>query len=155
MEKLQYRALRLVYSDFDSSFKRANMNTLKLTRIRKIALETFKILNKLTPSYILDLVKFRNANYSFRYQNLVETESYGRKSFRYAATHIWNSLPNEQRTTVTTDFKEFVRLIRTWEGTSCKYSMYSVKSQVDCKGQVSPSFDPHFRISSLIPLGRS
>ena len=53
--KLQYRALRLVYSDFDSSYeellKRANMNTLKLTRIRKIALETFKILNNLSPSF--------------------------------------------------------------------------------------------------------
>ena len=130
MEKLQYRALRLVYSDFDSSYeellKRANMNTLKLTRIRKIALETFKILNNLSPSYILDLVKFKNTNYSFRYQNQAElprvnTESYGRKSFRYEAAHVWNSLPNEMRTT--TDFKEFGRLIRTWEGTSCKCSM--------------------------------
>ena len=130
MEKLQYRALRLVYSDFDSSceelLKRANMNTLKLTRIRKIALETFKILNNLSPSYILDLVKFKNTNYSFRYQNLAElprvnTESYGRKSFRYEAAHVWNSLPNEMRTN--TDFKEFGRLIRTWEGTSCKCSM--------------------------------
>ena len=130
MEKLQYRALRQVYSDFDSSYeellKRANMNTLKLTRIRKIALETFKILNNLSPSYILDLVKFKSTNYSFRYQNLAElprvnTESYGRKSFRYEAAHVWNSLPNELRTT--TDFKEFGRLIRTWEGTSCKCSM--------------------------------
>ena len=102
------------------------MNTLKLTRIRKIALETFKILNNLSPSYILDLVKFKSTNYSFRYQNLAElprvnTESYGRKSFRYEAAHVWNSLPNELRTT--TDFKEFGRLIRTWEGTSCKCSM--------------------------------
>ena len=111
MEKLQYRALRLVYSDFISSYedllKKANMNTLQMTRIRKIAIETFKILNNLSPSYILDLVKFKNTNYSFRYQNLAElprvnTESYGRKSFRYEAVHIWNSLPNELRTT--TDF---------------------------------------------------
>ena len=130
MEKLQYRALRLVYSDFDSSYeellKRANMNTLTLTRILKIALETFKILKNLSPSYILDLVKFKSTNYSFRYQNLAElprvnTESYGRKSFRNEAAHVWNSLPNELRTT--TDFKEFGRLIRTWEGTSCKCSM--------------------------------
>ena len=76
MEKFQYRALRLVYSNFDSSYedllKRANMNTLKLTRIREIDFETFKILNKLSPSYILDLVKFKNTNYSFRYQKLAE-----------------------------------------------------------------------------------
>ena len=57
------------------------MKTLQITRIQKIAIETFKILNNLSPSYILDLVKFRNTNYSFRYQNLAElprvnTESY-------------------------------------------------------------------------------
>ena len=61
------------------------MNTLQITRIRKIAIETFKILNNLSPSYSLDLVKFKNTNYSFRCQNLAElprvtTESYGRKS---------------------------------------------------------------------------
>ena len=91
------------------------MNTLQITRIRKIAMETVKILNNLAPSYILDLVKFKNTNYSFRYQNLAElprvnSESYGRKSFRYETAHIWNSLQNELRTT--TDFKEFGMLIR-------------------------------------------
>ena len=35
------------------------MNILQITRIRKIAIETFKILNNLSPSYILDLVKFK------------------------------------------------------------------------------------------------
>ena len=78
MKKLQYRALRQVYSDFDRSYedllKKANINTLQLGRIRTIALETFKIhvLNNMSPSYIFDLVKFKNINYSFRYQNLVE-----------------------------------------------------------------------------------
>ena len=102
------------------------MNTLQITRILKIAIETFIILNNLSLSYFLDL-KFKNTNYSFRYQNLAElptvnTESYGRKSFGYEAAHIWNSLPNELRTT--TDFKEFGRLIRAWEGSSCKCSMF-------------------------------
>ena len=76
MERIHYIALRLVYSDFDSSYedllKRTSMNTLKLINLLKIALESFKILNKLSPSYILDLVKFENTNYSFRYQNLAE-----------------------------------------------------------------------------------
>ena len=71
----RYRALRLVYNDFISSYedllKKANMNTLQITRIRKIAIETIKILNNMSPSYILDLVKFKNTNYSFRYQILL------------------------------------------------------------------------------------
>ena len=105
------------------------MNTLKLTRIRKIALETLKILNKISPSYILDLVKFKNTNNSFRYQNLaqlprVNTDSYCRQSFRYEAAHVWNSLPNELRTT--TDFKEFGSLIQSWEGTSCSMGNFNL-----------------------------
>ena len=86
------------------------MNTLQITRIPKIVIETFKSLNNLSPSYILDLVKFKNTNFSFRNQNLAElpgvnTEFNGRKSFKYEAAHIWNSLPNALRTT--TNFKEF------------------------------------------------
>ena len=99
------------------------MNTLQITKIRYVAIETFKLFNNLSPS---DLVKLKNTNYSRRYQHLAELhrvnlESYSMKSFRYEAAHIWNNLPNALRTT--TDFKEFGRLIGAWEGISCKCSM--------------------------------
>ena len=95
MEKLQYRALRLVFSDFDSSYEdlltKANMPTLQLDRTRIIAREVFKILNGLSPSYIQDLVTLKSTNYSFRYQNLLEQPRvniyrYGKKSFRFDVT---------------------------------------------------------------------
>ena len=48
MEKPQYRVLRLVYSDFDSSYedllKKANINTSQLRRIRTTASELLKYL---------------------------------------------------------------------------------------------------------------
>ena len=71
----------------------AHINTLQLGRIRTISLETFRILNNMSPTYILDLVKFKNTTYSFRYQNLaklpgVNIESYSRKSFRYETALI-------------------------------------------------------------------
>ena len=51
MKKLQYRALRLVFNDFDSSYEtlleRVNMPTLHISRIRLIAIETFKIVTGL------------------------------------------------------------------------------------------------------------
>ena len=60
MEKLQYRALRLVFNDFDSSYEtlleRVNMPTLHISRIRLIAVETFKILHKMSPVYLQDLL---------------------------------------------------------------------------------------------------
>ena len=76
METLQYRALCLVFNDFISSYEsildRINMPTLHISRIRLIALETFKILHKLTPVHLQDLVSYKNSTYSFRYKNLVD-----------------------------------------------------------------------------------
>ena len=90
MEKLQYRALRLVFNDFDSSYEtlleRVNMPTLHISRIRLIAVETFKILHKMSPVYLQDLLSYKNSIYSFRYDNLVDvprvrTTKYGKSSF--------------------------------------------------------------------------
>ena len=132
MEKLQYRALRLVFSDFNSSYEalleRANMPTLHVNRIRLIAIETFKILHKMSPVYLHDLVSYKESNYSFRYSydNLadvprVSTTRYGKPTFSYEAAVVLNSLPNELRKVE--DFGEFRRLVHTWGGSSCKCSM--------------------------------
>ena len=129
LEKLQYRALRLVFNDFSSSYEalleKANMPTLHIGRIRLIAIETFKILHKLSPVYLHDLVSYKESSYSFRYDNLVDlprvrTTRYGKSTFCYEAAGVWNSLPNELRKVE--DFGEFGRLVHTWGGSSCKCS---------------------------------
>ena len=60
MEKLQYRAFWLVFNDFDSSYEtlleKVNMPTLHISRIILIAVETFKILHKMSPDYLHDLL---------------------------------------------------------------------------------------------------
>ena len=128
MEKLQYRALRLVFNDFDSSYEtlleRVNMPTLHISRIRLIAVETFKILHKMSPVYLQDLLSFiyyiiYYTICSFRYDNLVDvprvrTTKYGKSSFCYEVAGVWNSLPNDLRKVE--DFKEFKRLVNTWSG---------------------------------------
>ena len=126
-KKLQYRALRLVFNDFTSSYEslldRINMSTLHISRIRLIAIET---LHKLTPVYLQDLVSHKNSAYSVRYENLVDlprvrTTKYGKSSFCYEAAAVWNSLPNELRKVE--DFTEFKRLVHTWSGPACKCFM--------------------------------
>ena len=130
-KKLQYRALRLVFNDFDSSYEtlleRVNMPTLHISRIRLIAVETFKILHKMSPVYLQDLLSYKNSIYSFRYDNLVDvprvrTTKYGKSSFCYEAAGVWNSLLNDLHKVE--DFKEFKRLVNTWSGSSCKCSMW-------------------------------
>ncbi len=88
LEKLQHRALRITFNDFNSSYEtllnKANMPTLHLTRIRTMAIETFKCIYKISPPYLHDLVTPKKSSYSFRYNNMVDvpnfkTDSYGKK----------------------------------------------------------------------------
>ena len=130
MEKLQYRALRLVFNDFDSSYEtlleRVNMPTLHISRIRLIAVETFKILHKMSPVYLQDLLSYKHSINSFRYDNLVDvprvrTTKYGKSSFCYEAAGVWNSLLNDLRKVK--DFKEFRRLVNTCKGNNLRHSI--------------------------------
>jgi hypothetical protein len=76
--------------------------------MRTMAIECFKILNKLSPSCLHDLVVFKDCKYNFRYSNIVDiprvpTSTPGKNSFRYAAAVLWNDLPD--------DFEKFQILI--------------------------------------------
>jgi len=82
-----------------------------------------------------DLVKFKTNNYSFRYVKSVEVPSvkntsYGKKSFRFEAAQVWNSLPNELRQVE--NYKEFRRLVQTWTGPTCKTDLHVHKCFVCC-----------------------
>ena len=54
IEKVQERALRFVYEDYNSSYDnlllKAKVPSLQFHRMRTMALETFKIMNKQSPS---------------------------------------------------------------------------------------------------------
>ena len=54
--------------------------------MRTIALESFKILNNLSPAYLNDLLTVKNHSYNFRYQKTIEvpqvrTVKHGSRSF--------------------------------------------------------------------------
>ena len=78
------------------------MPSLKVRRLRSIAIETFKIIHRESRIYLHDLVNIKKDNYSFRYENTadvpsVKTTKYGLKSFCYFSTKLWNELPNHMR----------------------------------------------------------
>ena len=60
IEKIQERALRFIYSDYCTSYEslliKSQLPSLKVRRLRTIALESFKILNNLAPAYLNDLL---------------------------------------------------------------------------------------------------
>ena len=124
LDKLHFRALKFVYQDFTSSFEnlliRADTYSLNVKRIRLIALEIFKIISGDRPSYLSKLIIRK---YSCRYSNMlqvlnVRTERYGRNSFRFNCTQIWNTLPEHIRTK--TKLSNFKKLISTWNCNECK-----------------------------------
>jgi hypothetical protein len=66
IEKVQERALRFVYEDYNSSYdnllKKAKVPSLQIRRMRTMALETFKIMNKLSPSCLHNLCIYKIQN---------------------------------------------------------------------------------------------
>ena len=131
LEKIQERALRFVYDDFKSTYEellnRANIPCLHIKRIRTMAVETFRILNDMSPPVLSDLVRIRDcSSYNFRYQNVlqvpqVRTTKYGKKSFRFAAAILWNSFPDNFRQV--SSFNQFKALISNWSGKDCKCNL--------------------------------
>ena len=103
IEKIQERALRFIYNDYDLDYEelleKSKLPSLKVRRMRSIAIETFKILHKDSPVYLYNLINIKKHNYSFRYEQTAEippirTKRYGLNSFRYYAAKLWNELPN-------------------------------------------------------------
>ena len=120
LEKIQERALRFVYDDFNSGYEelliKANIPSLHIRRLRTMAIETFKILNKMSPPVLSDLVILPDCNsYNFRYNNIlqvpqVHTTKYGKNSFKYAAAVF----PDDFRKV--SYFNQFKSLISKWNG---------------------------------------
>ena len=79
MKKIQFRALKFIYDDTDSTYEellaKSKLPTLKIRRIITIAIETFKIVNKNSPLYLHDLITIKQSKYSFRYQNTASIPS--------------------------------------------------------------------------------
>ena len=130
-KKIQERALRFVYDDFKSTYEellnKANIPFLHIKKIRTMAVETFRILNDMSPPALSDLVRIRDcSSYNFSYQNVlqvpqVRTTKYGKKSFRFAAAVLWNSFPDNFRQV--SSFNQFKALISYWSGKDCKCNL--------------------------------
>ena len=131
MEKIQERALRFIYDDmkkssFENLLEKSKLPSLKIRRLKTIAVETFKIIHKSSPSYLHDLINIKLQNYNFRSRETavlrIRTIRYGLKSFRYNAAQIWNELPNHCRRE--TSLGQFKKLIQTWDpmNSSCQCS---------------------------------
>ena len=106
---------------------KANIPSLHIRILKTVAIETFKILNHMSPPVLSDLINLReNSTYNFRYNNIlqvpqVRTSHFGKKSFRYAAAVLWDSFPDEFRRV--NNFGQLKSLIANWNGEDCKCNL--------------------------------
>jgi hypothetical protein len=119
LEKLQCRALRFVYSDYISSYEdllvKSKQLSLSVQLMYNLAVEVYKCLNDLSPTYLCSLFEPQNHQYDCRgfktlKQKKFKTIKYGYQSFTYMGSKLWNMLPNEMReSTDVSTFKNAVK----------------------------------------------
>ena len=102
IEKIQERALKIVYSDYNSEYNeliaKFGTDTMLLLRLKSIVLEVCKSLKHANPVYIQDIFINKDQPYDLRNPHLLvqkktNSVNFGLRSFGYLASKIWNDLP--------------------------------------------------------------
>ena len=96
---------------------------MEIKRLRKLALEVYKTINNLNPSYMKSIFKMNSNRTSARLKynidkTIYNSVTYGRNSLRVAGQILWNSLPNEANSLNFTQLKKFMN---NWGCFGCKH----------------------------------
>ncbi len=103
IEAIQERALRFMVNDkvstYSSLLEKCNYTTFHIRCIKAIASEVFQSLKNLNPNFTNKIFEVKDITYDLRDSNILcqpkfNKITYGKKTFNYYRTHIWNSLPN-------------------------------------------------------------
>ncbi len=133
IDKIQKRALRFVFDDFTSDYRtllaKAHTNTLFISRLKYIAVEVYKCVNDINVSFMNDVFDVKpNIHGLRRKKNVIQpkfnTISYGKFSFKYIGSHIWNMLPDYFQDAV--NVNSFKSLLKSWAGPTCNCNICHV-----------------------------
>ena len=123
-ELIQKRALRLLLDDYESDYEhlleKANKSTLEVRKLRSLALEIFKTLNDLNPTFMKEIFQLNTIRDAKSNKLVVPNQNskrYGTDTLRSLGPKIWNSLPKEIREV--SSLYAFKQLIKTWSGPHC------------------------------------
>ena len=127
INRLQERALRLVYNDFNSSFRQLldedNSFTIHHQNIQSLVIEMYKVVNDLSTTTFAKLfTKKQSSSLQLRSQAYfkiprVRTELFGKNTLRYMGPVMWNTVPLEIRQV--NSLNSFKKLIRKWKPIDC------------------------------------
>jgi hypothetical protein len=118
INRIHKRALRLVYSDYTSSFeellRKDNSVNIHQRNIQLVAIEMFKVFREIGPEIVRNLfvVNRTRPNRAFRRPN-VNNELTGKDSICYFGPKVWNEmLPDELKSIE--ELKEFKNKVKKW-----------------------------------------
>ena len=133
IERIQYRALQFLHNDYDSDYntllKKSDKCSIEVRRLRTMALEVFKSLNDLNPSFMKTLFDKRNNTNRRKHDLIIHTRNsvtFGSNSLRCLGPHIWNTLPENIKEIIS--FENVKKSINNWYGPSCKCSLRYYKN---------------------------
>ena len=130
MQKLQERALHFILkdsiSDYETLLSKGGVDSFRISSLKTMAVEIYKILNEMYPKYLSALFSKASTPYNLRDDNkliqpLKRTTTYGIKSLAYYETHLWNSLPHHVKAALT--LNNFKTLLRKLVGPTCGCSV--------------------------------
>ena len=115
--------MRIVFNDFNAEYddllNRMDTNSILQMRLKRIAIEVYKSINGLNPSYLKSIFEFKNISYQLRDssrldQPLKETTNFGLRSINYLGSKIWNSLPPHIKNSP--DIISLKLMLKDWSG---------------------------------------
>ena len=104
IEKVNKRALRVVFNDYTSSYPelllKAKRNCIYIQNLHVILTECYKYVNAINPNILKHVFKFRNHDHDTRGIQMVQlpqvnTITHGVNSFRFQGPRLWNLLPDD------------------------------------------------------------
>ena len=104
IEKLQKRALRFLYNDYEISYEelllKSGRATMNVNRLRILCIEIYKTINNLNPEFMRDLFSLRETSRLIREKYMLNLNipvhnqvTFGTKNLRFFGPKVWNSLP--------------------------------------------------------------
>ena len=126
LNKIHERALRMVYRDHVSSFQvlleKSGPVTIHHRNLQHLAIEIYKVLHNLSPSFMSELFAIKEMKYNLRNQNALIykkpcTSSYGMGSISHLGPKIWDQVPNELKSSKSLNI--FKAKIKKWTPDNC------------------------------------
>ena len=125
LEKIQERALRILYRDYASSYDelitQSCTEKILTTRLKKILIDIFKTLRGMNPPYLQQMYVLKETPYDFRNEKIIiqpETNkvTYGIRSLSYVGAKLWNDMKFKFDNFDEMEIHDFKRLLNNWNG---------------------------------------